>query len=524
MRPHARTLVAVTLFALVALNLVALPARADAPVAADDAYPTPEDQVLSVPEDQGVLANDSDPDGIPVAQLVADVSHGTLDLQPDGSFTYSPAQDFNGTDTFSYQAFDGPDGSGVATATITVDPVNDPPVGVDDEATTEENTSVDIAVLANDTDPDVGDTLSVDSVTTPSTQGGTVQANVDGTVTYTPPTVFTGDDGFDYVVGDGHETASAHVTVHVTPPNRAPVGVADSYTFATAALTTTAPGVLANDSDVDGDVLHAVLGAGPEMGTLDLHDDGSFDYTPDPGVCQRDDSFTYRVSDGAAQSDPVTVDLHVRIPRQPASLTLTRSATVIPYRGDVTVTAHLSAFSPTARITITRTPYGGVPITLVTRAPNTLGNLRFTATALARRNAFVATSRLDNCHLSDTSPSALVQVRAAVTGTLKGAYRTVSGVRLFHQGTDPFYRATVTPAHPEATMHWIWQRKVGAVWRNYFTPTVGTDSSATGFFLKGTALGQIYRIRAAGPYDASGHPVPDNAPGSSGWILFRITR
>ncbi len=98
-----------------------------APVAGNDAYTVNEDTPLSVAA-PGVLGNDSDPDGNPVTAVkVSDPAHGTVTLNSNGSFTYTPAKDYNGSDTFTYQASDGTLNSATATVTITVNPVNDPP-------------------------------------------------------------------------------------------------------------------------------------------------------------------------------------------------------------------------------------------------------------------------------------------------------------------------------------------------------------------------------------------------------------
>src|SRR5436190_891788 len=109
----------------------------DAPVVVnDDSYTTPEDTQLSVPA-PGVLANDSDVDVDPLsAVLVSNPSHGTLTLNGDGSLVYMPALNYNGVDTFTYQASDGQAQSGLATVTITVTPVNDAPVAADDDSYT----------------------------------------------------------------------------------------------------------------------------------------------------------------------------------------------------------------------------------------------------------------------------------------------------------------------------------------------------------------------------------------------------
>ncbi|HQN44894.1 MAG TPA: tandem-95 repeat protein, partial [Anaerolineaceae bacterium] len=98
----------------------------DAPVAADDAYEMDEDTVLTI-NAPGVLNNDTDADGDTLtAVLVAGPTNGTLTLNADGSFTYTPAPNFFGTDTFTYVANDGTSDSNVATVTITVADMPEP--------------------------------------------------------------------------------------------------------------------------------------------------------------------------------------------------------------------------------------------------------------------------------------------------------------------------------------------------------------------------------------------------------------
>jgi VCBS repeat-containing protein len=112
---------------LASLGLLAASATAAVPVALDDSYTTAEDTPLIVAA-PGVLANDSDPDGDPLAAvLVSGPAHGTLTLNANGAFTYTPAANFNGTDSFTYRASDGTTNSNLATVTQTVTPVNDPP-------------------------------------------------------------------------------------------------------------------------------------------------------------------------------------------------------------------------------------------------------------------------------------------------------------------------------------------------------------------------------------------------------------
>src|SRR5439155_1150246 len=233
----------------------------------------------------GVLANDSDVDGDALsAVLVSNPTHGTLTLNGDGSFTYMPALNFNGIDSFTYKASDGQAQSGVATVTITVTPVNDAPVAANDDSyTTPEDTELTVSgprVLANDSD--LNGTVLTFTTLIQSTHG-TLTLNGDGSFTYMPALNFNGIDSFTYKASDGQAQSDvATVTITVTPVNDAPVAANDdSYTTAEdTQLTVSAPGVLANDSDVDGDALSAVLVSNPTHGTLTLNGDGSLVYMP----------------------------------------------------------------------------------------------------------------------------------------------------------------------------------------------------------------------------------------------------
>ena len=111
----------------------------DAPVAAANAYTVDEDATLTVPA-AGVLGNDADVDGDALsAAVVSGPSHGTLTLNADGSFTYTPEANYYGTDSFTYRAVDPSGAESVATVSLTVSPVNDAPVAVDDAYTATED-------------------------------------------------------------------------------------------------------------------------------------------------------------------------------------------------------------------------------------------------------------------------------------------------------------------------------------------------------------------------------------------------
>src|SRR5207253_2342804 len=145
-----------------------------------------------------------DVDGDPLtAVLVTGPSNGSLALNTDGSFTYTPNANFNGVDTFTYKANDGTADSNVDTATITANPVNDAPLAGDDAYSVNEDTTLSTAapcapVYRSDVD---GDPLTAVLVTGPS--NGSLTLNADGSFTYTPNANFNGTDTFTYKANDG---------------------------------------------------------------------------------------------------------------------------------------------------------------------------------------------------------------------------------------------------------------------------------------------------------------------------------
>ena len=271
----------------------------DPPVAVADTATTDEDTPVTIP----VLANDSDVDGDPLTVTSATSPDGTVVINPDGTITFTPNADFNGTATITYTISDGNGGTATATATVDVTPVNDPPVAVNDAATTDEDTPVTIPVLANDSDPE-GDTLTVISASSPN---GTVVINPDGTITFTPNADFNGTATITYTISDGNGgTATATATVDVTPVNDAPVDGNET------AITTDRPvtvDVLANASDPDGDPL-TVVEATADSGTVTINPDGTLTYTPEPGFTGIA-TVTYVISDGNGGFVTSTVTIQV---------------------------------------------------------------------------------------------------------------------------------------------------------------------------------------------------------------------
>ncbi|MCL4302756.1 MAG: tandem-95 repeat protein [Anaerolineae bacterium] len=195
--------------------------RNNPPVAVNDTYTINEDTVLTVPA-PGVLGNDTDTDNDALTAVqVTGPAKGTLTLNPDGSFTYAPNVNFNGTDTFTYRANDGsldsPD-SNVATVTINVTPVNDAPVAVNDAYTVTQKSTLTVAapgVLGNDTDVELAPLTAI-KVTDPG--HGSLTLNANGSFTYTPDHNFQGTDTFTYKANDGSADSNpATVTIMVKP-------------------------------------------------------------------------------------------------------------------------------------------------------------------------------------------------------------------------------------------------------------------------------------------------------------------
>lgn len=243
-------------------------------------------------------------------------------VSPSGTLSFTPAPNANGATTVTVRAVDsggtangGENTSAPQTFTITITPVNDAPVALDDAVPTpEDSTGVTFDVLQNDTDVDNGDALALDSFDGSSIAYGTLTSNGGGSFTYVPDPSFNGTETFTYVVRDSAgATDSATVTITVAAVPTAPTAAADAYsTSAGTALVVAPPGVLANDADEDGDPLTVQLPAvsGPSNGTLALAIDGSFTYTPS-AVFIGTDSFTYRVDDGTGLTADAVVTITV---------------------------------------------------------------------------------------------------------------------------------------------------------------------------------------------------------------------
>ena len=188
------------------------------PTAADDTYTTDEDTALVISNSlSGLLANDSDIDGTINVLSYIQPAHGSLTVNINGTFTYTPDADYNGPDSFEYTIEDNGLATATATVNITVTSVNDTPLAVNDSYSTDKDTTLTVnaasGVLSNDT---IGDGLQSLVLTTNVAHGTLTLNTSDGSFVYEPSTGYSGSDSFEYTITDSdNETSTATVSITV---------------------------------------------------------------------------------------------------------------------------------------------------------------------------------------------------------------------------------------------------------------------------------------------------------------------
>ncbi len=335
----------------------------DAPVAVNDAASTDEDQAVTF----SVTANDTDADGtintatvdlnpaVGGVQSTVAVTNGTWSVDALGNLTFTPVANFNGNISITYVVSDN-NGliSNESTISVTVDSVNDAPVAVNDNATTDENTSVTFSITANDTDLDgTIDPATVDlNPSTPSidntlvtTDGSWITVTPAGNITYIPGTNWNGVTSIQYTVNDNNGLTSnvATITITVNSVNNAPVAVDDNGSTTKGDAVTIS--VTTNDWDVDGTINvstvsllpGAALGDGlhytqPE-GSWEANATGAVTFTPAPSFIGSA-SISYTVNDDLGMaSNPATITVTVG-PSQEIVTGLAKSASVPVLQAD----------------------------------------------------------------------------------------------------------------------------------------------------------------------------------------------
>jgi hypothetical protein len=249
-----------------------------------------------------VLTNDDINNGTGILVVtttpVQQPGSGTVTLQSNGTYTYTPSPNFTGVDSFIYRTCDQGNPAVCATATVYIkiinenDPVNNnPPIARGDNYSTIPATAVTGNVLLNDKDPDAGQTLTATKLSDPA--NGTVVLNSDGTFTYTPNSGFTGTDTFIYTVCDtGSPTECDDATVQIevkedpTPDNNLPPVAIDDLDITTS-NTPVSGNISANDNDSEPNrttlIVNTIPISLPTNGTVTLSSNGDYTYTPDNG-------------------------------------------------------------------------------------------------------------------------------------------------------------------------------------------------------------------------------------------------
>ena len=301
-----------------------------APIAEDDINTTS----LNTPVDGNVLTNDqSDPgdelmvtevNGVPIGGAPIVTSLGTVVVNPDGTYTYTPTDGATGTDEFTYTVVDENGNESEATVTIEVrdtetDPSATAPIANNDQVTTVTNRPVTSSLVSNDGDP-AGQSITVETTPVIQPENGIVLINANGTFTYTPNPGFTGVDTFVYRIVDtdgNSDTATVSIAVQQDANGSAndPPAAGDDAAFTT--VNQPAIGnLLENDIDPNGNslIITTTPVTQPTNGTLRINPDGTYIYTPDPNFVGND-SFEYEVCDTTGACDTATV--HLTIFNQP---------------------------------------------------------------------------------------------------------------------------------------------------------------------------------------------------------------
>ncbi|QHW31382.1 tandem-95 repeat protein [Paenibacillus rhizovicinus] len=237
----------------------------------------------------------------------ADPAHGTLTVEANGAYTYTPASNYNGSDSFTFTVSDGEFASVPATISITVNPVNDAPAGTAASETTAEDTALSGTLTGTDAETAAA-SLTFAKATDP--EHGTLTVNsASGAYTYTPDGDYSGSDSFTFTVSDGELTsAPATISITVTAINDAPTATAASET--TAEDTAFSGTLSGTDVDTAAASLTFAKAADPAHGTVTVEANGAYTYTPNHDY-SGSDSFTFTVSDGAVTSAPATIGITV---------------------------------------------------------------------------------------------------------------------------------------------------------------------------------------------------------------------
>lgn len=263
-----------------------------APIAVKQDLTTPEDTPLNFV----VKASDEDNDKL-ISGIVNQPQHGSVITQPDGSYVYTPSENYYGEDSITFEITDGFATTQV-TQTITITPVNDAPVAKNQQLQLLEDTTQTITLFGSDVD---SEQLTYSIVKQPEHGKLAIQNNQ---VVYTPEQNYNGQDTFSYLVSDGQIQAKGDIHLDILPVNDAPI--AKSGTVATNEDTPI--DIKLEASDPDSSNLQYTLQQLPTNGEITI-ENGVVHYIPNKDF-SGNDQFTFIVTDGELTSTG-TIDINV---------------------------------------------------------------------------------------------------------------------------------------------------------------------------------------------------------------------
>jgi hypothetical protein len=260
----------------------------DAPTTNNVSSSTSEDVSVTITLD----GNDEDDDTLTYS-LVSNPSNGTASVS-GATVIYQPSLNFNGSDSFTYNANDGTSDSNISTVSITVTAINDVPVSESGSLTTDEDVDGSISLAASDVD---NDNLSFSIIGQPSNGSVSLSGNV---ATFSPNTNYNGLDSFTFITTDGIGFSNeATISITVTAVNDAPV--ANDVSGSTNENRSIQLSITLDATDVDGDDLTYSIVSGVSNGTTSISG-STLTYTPDTNW-NGTDTFTYKANDGLLDSN-----------------------------------------------------------------------------------------------------------------------------------------------------------------------------------------------------------------------------
>jgi large repetitive protein len=285
----------------VATVSITITASNDPPMAYSDSATTQEDDSVSI-----TLAGGDEDGDVITYRVVTGPSHGSLKGKAP-RLIYTPDENFNGSDSFTFKTSDKKADSKPATVSITVNPVNDAPTANNSSVITQEDKPVSISLTGNDPD---GDLLTYILVKGPAHGSLKGMAGKSPKLSYTPKENFSGTDSFTYKVSDNTaESAVAKALITVKAVNDKPTAKDDSVTTLEDTKVSSID-VLTNDSDMENDPLKVTSVTQGKNGRVGINSDNTLSYTPDENF-YGDDAFTYTVSDSKGGTDAAAVRIKV---------------------------------------------------------------------------------------------------------------------------------------------------------------------------------------------------------------------